>query len=179
MVGGRKKVDFTRGFSVIEQLNEVRGKAGLAPLEVTSPRRGGSSQPPQEVVALEVIAPVPRVITPERLAQSVLNIEESLKHQESEGEVNTVNLVLTSEIQEEEFRHPITRYVKPLQTISIFNDGPDPGYFKVNYPASGAIYLKKGETTNLDFTKAKRKIHRLYYYCGPGSVATSRAVGKF
>ena len=170
MVGGRKKVDFTRGFSVIEQLNEVRGKAGLAPIGIASPK---------ETTALEVVTPTPRVITPERLAQSVLNIEESLKHQESEGEVNTVNLVLTSEIQEEEFRHPITRYVKPLQTISIFNDGADPGYFKVNYPASGAIYLKKGETTNLDFTKSKRKIHRLYYYCGPGSVATSRAVGKF
>ncbi len=160
------------------KLDSLRLKAGLSPLW----GKGKKSNPGTALVTIEkpaVIEEPAPAITPKDVANAILDVRDLLKEQESEGEVNTYNLTLTTERKDKEFRHPVTRELKPLITATIYNDGPDTGYFQINYPGSKVITLKNGESVSPDFTKSKRKFERVFYYTAAGGNASVRVVGKY
>ena len=171
----------------LASLNKIRGAFKLPPLEVDEAGKLVKGPAPEitskvgtgtevMVIPREV---APKVITAQELGEAILSIRDSMKLQESEGEVNTYDLELDREVKEEEFRHPVTKYLEPLVTATIYNDGPDTGYFRVNYPGSKLITLKVGESVSIDFTKSKKKIIRVFYYTAAGGRASARLVGKF
>lgn len=165
------------------RLDSLRLKAGLHPLWGREERlKGKKSDPGTALVTVEkpvvVEEPTPEV-TPRNIADAIFDIRDSMKAQEGRGEVNTYNLSLTQEIKEKEFRHPITKELKPLLTATIYNKGPAPSYFRINYPSSRIITLEEKDQVELDFKKDKRKFERVFYYTGPGSVSLARLVGKF
>jgi len=160
------------------KLDSLRLKAGLPPL-----LWGKRKEPKQEVAkpqtALVVVEKPAPAVTPKDVVEAILDVRDLLKEQESEGEVNTYDLELSGERKEIEFRHPITNYLKPLIIATIYNDGPDTGYFKVNYPGPKTITINNGESVTLDFTKSRKKFHRVFYYTAPNKSASFRLLGQF
>ena len=130
---------------------------------------------PQEVIKVEAEL-VPKAHTPLELLSG---IHDALKGQQAEGEVIPFELTVTSTMQEAEARDPVTRDLHGLLTLSLENSGPNTAYIRVNYPSAGAIPLPKNRTIELDFTKAKKRIERFFYYCKAGQTASVTGAGKW
>ena len=141
----------------------------------TPPPQPPAIIPPQEVIRAEVEV-IPKVQTPLELLSG---IHDALKRQQAQGEVIPFELSVTSQTQEAEARDPVTRELKDLLTLSLENSGPNTAYIRVNYPSAGAIPLPKNRTIELDFTKAKKRIERFFYYCKAGQTASVTGAGKW
>ena len=179
----------------LEDVNQIRTRLlNLPPLDVEEVRRRSKEvaikvRERMEVAVIPQVAVVPpkveipteiikKRVTPEDVAEAVLDIRDSMKLQEAEGEANAATLLCTTEIQEYEFRHPVTNELTPMFTLNLDNVGSITACIRVNYPSSRTIVLRKLKKIELDWTKAKRKIHRVFYYTENG-ITTVEAVGKF
>ena len=172
----------------LASLNKIRGAFKLPPLEVDEAGKLVKGPTPEitsrgkigtELAVVPGEVAPPKVITAQELGEAILGIRDSMKLQEAEGEVNSYSLTLSTVRGEEEFRHPVTKELKPLITANIRNYGPGTAYFRVNYPSSPEVVLDKGDQISLDFTKAKRKIARVFYYTYQGTMPKVRLDGKF
>lgn len=103
-------------------------------------------------------------------------VNEHLAKAEFRGELEPRTFTVSEEAQEIDL---IRDWATPhLITASFFNDGPNTAYIAVNSPSKW-VELKKGESINIDFAKADKRIVFIHHKCDAGETASVRAIGKY
>jgi len=134
----------------------------------------------KEVVRPDVLQAVVQLATLGQLTR----IRRSLEKEEFEGIKDDRKLSATDQLQWIDLinYHPNVPWV----TAFFFNDGDistDPPGKVTVYIAINDTYspseIKKGESLNLDFLKADRRIEEIYYWCDTGETASVRVIGKY
>jgi len=116
----------------------------------------------------------------EEIANRLKWLQEWEESQRCEGEERGWPVDVTSDVQEVSVRDPATKKSVVAQTASIFNDGPNFVNICVNYPHPvGMLKLAKGDTQNIDYTKAKKKITSFWVWCAQGESAQIRVHIKY
>lgn len=104
----------------------------------------------------------------DEIAERLLSIEQQLKATEPEGIVVPYSFRVTTKFEEIEPE-------KPVFSVSIWNDGPDPVDVYINTTSNVSLSLNKGEQDNITYDYPKIKV--LYFKCKSG-FADLRVVTK-
>ena len=69
-------------------------------------------------------------------------------------------------------------YPEALNWIScnIFNEGPDPIYYRINNGQQSVVPIQAGGNISLDF-RMKKSINKIWLNCDHGKTATVQAIG--
>jgi hypothetical protein len=126
----------------------------------------------REIIRPDAIQAVTQLASLAQLAR----IRKSLEKEEYRGVQDSRTLNSTDAYQVEDLtrEYPFT----PWATASFFNDGPDTVYIGINRRGSPAI-VAAGESYQVDFTKADRRIELIYYWCDATETASVRVIGKY
>jgi hypothetical protein len=130
----------------------------------------------QTIVAIDLL---------DEIANSLKDLKEYEQIQQCEGEERGWSVDVDDSVQEVMVRDPVTGNLVAAHTASIFNDGGPSGannivHICVNYPHNpGQLELKKGDTQQIDYSKAKKKITAFYVSCDSGKTATLRIHIKY
>jgi hypothetical protein len=116
----------------------------------------------------------------EEIANRLKWLQEWEESQRCEGEERGWEVEVTDSVQEVFARDPVSMKTVVAHTASIFNDGPDIVKICVNYPHQvGMLKLAKGDTQNIDYSRAKKKIISFWVWCNKGENAKIRIHIKY
>lgn len=116
----------------------------------------------------------------EEIANNLKWLKEWEEAQRCEGEERGWTVEVTDSIQEVPVRDPVTNKSVLAHTASLFNDGPGDVNICVNYQHPvGMLKLSQGDTQNIDYSKAKKKISSFWVWCAQGENASLRIHIKY
>ena len=108
-------------------------------------------------------------------AVALSKISKHMEMQESEGNIDEINVGATPQEQTVDFRgDPLVPWI----TASLYNNGPNTVYLMFNYQ-DNIVSLRNGQGMDVDFTISKLKLELIRYWCNAGETAQVTVKGKY